>query len=185
MNYYISDTHLGHEESIGPTWDNRPFKNVFEMDEKIIKNWNNTVNNNDNVYILGDFAYTLIHSDVCYYLEQLKGKKHLLIGNHEEAIMENEKSKKYFESIQLIKEIEDNGKKIVLCHFPIAEWNGYDRNYWHIYGHVHNCLRNSFGYLKNIEKALNAGCMINNYKPATFEELVINNKIFKENNNPI
>lgn len=33
------------------------------------------------------------------------------------------------------------------------------------------------------ERALNAGCMINNYMPATFKELVRNNQIFREHNN--
>ena len=50
--FYISDLHFGHDNII--KYDNRPFKNTKEMEEKIIENWNNTVDNDDTVYILGD-----------------------------------------------------------------------------------------------------------------------------------
>lgn len=53
MNYYIADLHLGHANVIG--YDNRPFADVSEMDEALIRNWNNTVTAMDTVYVLGDF----------------------------------------------------------------------------------------------------------------------------------
>ena len=34
--------------------------------------------------------------------------------------------------------------------------------------------------MKTRERALNAGCMINNYEPVTIEELIENNKRFQE-----
>ena len=55
MIYYISDTHFGHANMI--TIDNRPFSNLKEMDDYIIKAWNSKVTNDDDVYFLGDFAY--------------------------------------------------------------------------------------------------------------------------------
>ena len=50
--FYTSDLHIGHKAIL--TFDNRPFFTLKEMHETIIKNWNETVSNNDFVYVLGD-----------------------------------------------------------------------------------------------------------------------------------
>ena len=51
---------------------------------------------------------------------------------------------------------------------------------WHVYGHIHANKNEAYKYLKNLDRALNAGCMINNYMPATFDELINNNERFKK-----
>ena len=53
--FYISDLHLGHNNII--RLDNRPFKNMTEMETTIINNWNSVVSDNDQVYILGDMFW--------------------------------------------------------------------------------------------------------------------------------
>lgn len=52
MNFYTSDLHLGHANVI--KFDNRPFANIDEMDQRIITRWNERVSDDDTVYILGD-----------------------------------------------------------------------------------------------------------------------------------
>ena len=50
--FAIADMHFGHEAII--RYCNRPYKTVQEMDEDIIKKWNETVSNKDTVLVLGD-----------------------------------------------------------------------------------------------------------------------------------
>lgn len=80
MIYYISDLHFGHLRCI--KMDKRPFSSIEEMDRILIENWNNKVNEEDDVYILGDFSYKS-KIDPVEYLKQLKGHKHLIVGNHD------------------------------------------------------------------------------------------------------
>ncbi len=47
MNYYIADTHFGHNNIL--RLSNRPFNTVEEMDKVIIDNWNSRVTDNDDV----------------------------------------------------------------------------------------------------------------------------------------
>ncbi len=55
MKYYIADLHIGHENVI--KHDGRPFKDAAQMVHEIVRRWNNAVSYNDDVYILGDFAW--------------------------------------------------------------------------------------------------------------------------------
>ena len=77
-------------------------------------------------------------------------------------------------------EVEDGENHLCLCNYPIAEWNGYFRKSWHVYGHIHNKKEETYDIMKKKERALNAGCMINNYSPASLIELVRNNTVFQE-----
>lgn len=173
MNFYIADMHLGHENVI--PFDNRPFRSVNEMNRALIDNWNRKVGQEDDVYIIGDFSYRS-ETDPVWYLEQLKGKKHLIQGNHDGELLKNHKAMEYLVSVDKMLFVKDGRERIVLCHFPIAEWNGLYHGSWHIYGHIHARRSRTSEFMKSQKKALNAGCMLNGYEPVTFAELVENHK---------
>ena len=59
-----------------------------------------------------------------------------------------------------------------MCHYPIAEWDGFFRGTFHIYGHIHNNINDAFHIMSKYEHALNAGCMLNGYMPVTLDELI-------------
>lgn len=177
MQYYTADLHFGHVNCI--KHDGRPFTSRDEMDRILIENWNSRVTNNDDIYIVGDMIYKSDKSPE-WYLKQLKGRKYLIIGNHDKDILNSAEATKYFESIEKMMPVTDRGRQIQVCHFPMIEWNGMFRGSYHIFAHIHNNTNDTYYFMKNREKALNAGCMINNYMPVTFDELIENNKRFRE-----
>jgi len=173
MIYYISDLHLGHANIIKLC--NRPFADVDEMNATLIANWNARVTNGDTVYICGDLMFrsaTVPELFLC----QLRGKKHLIVGNHDSSWMKKVELSQYFESVENLK-IFSNGKyKITLCHYPMMSFEGK----YLIHGHIHNNKNDSYwSLLRSMGNALNTSVEINNYAPATFDELVVNNARFR------
>ncbi|MEF9988159.1 MAG: phosphoesterase, partial [Christensenella sp.] len=55
MIYFTSDFHFGHKGII--EMQNRPFSCAEEMNETLIRNYNERVHKNDTVYILGDISH--------------------------------------------------------------------------------------------------------------------------------
>lgn len=80
--FLIGDTHFMHRNII--KYCNRPFKDVEEMTESLIKNWNSVVDNNDIVYVIGDFALCG-KQKIIEIGNQLNGHKRLILGNHDGA----------------------------------------------------------------------------------------------------
>ena len=176
MIYYTSDLHFGHKAIISMC--NRPFASVEEMDETLIENWNKTVHKNDEVYILGDLIYKS-DKEPEYYLERLKGKKHLIIGNHDGDWATDELLKKYFIDYGRLFVINTGYGKATLCHFPMMDHEGR----YLIHGHIHaNTDQNFWQILKNSDRPLNAGVDVNGFKPVNFNQLLLNNANFKEHN---
>ena len=176
MDYFYGDPHFGHFNCID--FDNRPFNTVEEMDLTLIEKYNAKVTNKDDVYIMGDFYLGKTYPPE-WYLGQLNGKKHLIIGNHDFKMLKNSKAMSYFDSAEGILCLNYKSRFVVLCHYPIIDWNRMYRGSYHIYSHVHTIVNEDTLHMMKKERALNAGCMINNYEPVTFEELVFNNEKYK------
>ncbi|CAN5822374.1 metallophosphoesterase [soil metagenome] len=77
---FTSDPHFGHENIIGYT--GRPFADVVEMDEALVAAWNARVGDDDEVWVLGDFAMGRI-ADTLGIAGRLNGHKVLVTGNHD------------------------------------------------------------------------------------------------------
>lgn len=185
---FTSDLHLGHANIILTCGRNlegcgENLATVDEMNDFLIRKWNEKVKEDDIVYILGDLSYRSSIS-VKTYLKQLKGRKHLIVGNHDFQWQKNIANiNDYFESVSDMKVIRLGEKLITLCHYPLLEWNGSRRAKnqqtsisWLIHGHIHNSRDNVFEYIRdNLPCALNCGVDINGFEPVTFEELLANN----------
>ena len=171
--YYTSDLHLGHANIIKLC--QRPFADVGEMNAALISNWNNRVTNGDSVYICGDLIFRSA-TDPALFLRSLKGKKHLIPGNHDSAWMKNVPLSQYFESVENLMVFSNGKHKITICHYPMMSFEGK----YLIHGHIHNDKNDTYWHLlRTMENVLNASVEINNYAPATFDELVANNATFK------
>lgn len=173
MNYYTSDLHLYHRYSI--IGSHRPFYNLENMHKTIIHNWNAKVKPTDTVYILGDVSHPKNKEEaylVLNVIEQLNGRKILIKGNHDSKLLRCPKFKKVFHSVHDYLEISDYGKKVILFHYPIEEWNNFFRGSIHLHGHVHN----NDSHIKNIANRFNVGVDVNNFTPVSLKELLEKDK---------
>lgn len=139
--FFTADLHLGHDSIRRHC--NRPWSNVDEMDQAIIKNWNNTVPKTGTTYLLGDFAMPRkipgVESMKKYrsYFHALNGKKILILGNHDSMSQE---VYNLFTDVQQMMEPKIDGEKVFLCHYPMRSWNGSFHGRLSLYGHTHSRL---------------------------------------------
>jgi calcineurin-like phosphoesterase family protein len=182
--YYISDLHLGHYNAMS-RFDHRPFKTLDEMDKKIIQNINQVVTPQDELYLLGEVSWykpdktaELIKSINCK-------NRFLIVGNHDSWV-KNGYCKKLFQGVYDLKRVDDKGRIVVLCHYPIAVWDQSHRGSYHLYGHVHSNINEDGNVTHNIleqpemKNAFNVGCMLPymDYTPRTLDFII---KHYKNN----
>lgn len=159
--FFTSDTHFGHLSIIGSC--KRPYRSSEEMDKALITRWNGIVSPGDTVYHLGDFCHRDAQN-ASDYLDRLNGGIHLIAGNHDGLTLQRHAAR--FASVNLISEIDISGQTLVLCHYPMREWNGCYRGAWHLFGHVH-------GRLNHVRQGhcLDVGVDSNGYRPLSFEDV--------------
>lgn len=151
--FMIADTHFGDKNIMD--FEQRPFKTVEEMNETIIKYWNNTVSPEDTVYLIGDVGDVSI-------VKHLNGHKFLIKGNHDT------KSNNFYR-MNGFEEVYD--KPIIIDNFYILSHEPIYVNetmpYANIFGHVHkNPIYKTVskrGYCVSLERI--------NYTPKNFYEI--------------
>ena len=177
MIFFTADLHLGHANIIKHC--GRPFSSVEEMDEHLISAWNSRVRSSDTVYIIGDLIFRSRASPDSY-LSRLRGKKHLILGNHDKDWIKKTDMSQHFILVERFAEISNGQHKITLCHYPLMSWKHISKGSYMIHGHIHN-NRDAiyFSLMKEMPNILNAGVEINDYRPVEFDELAKNNEMFK------
>ncbi|MBR2552753.1 MAG: metallophosphoesterase family protein [Erysipelotrichaceae bacterium] len=199
MRYYIADCHFFHR-SLLTKMDCRGFETVDEMNEVMINNWNNKVRSNDEVIILGDFSLGT-PEETAGVLQRLNGRLFLIRGNHDRFEKDKDYDYSRFEWIKDYEELNDNRRKVILCHYPILFYNmqyRLDENdqpkTYMLYGHVHRThderLLNQF--IKTVRdteiigpdgekhkipcQMINCFCGFSDYTPLTLDEWIENDK---------
>jgi calcineurin-like phosphoesterase family protein len=130
--FLVSDTHFGHAgvcrftRSDGVT-KLRPWTDPDEMDEFMVKAWNERVRPTDKVYHLGD---VVINRKALKTLSRLNGDKVLIRGNHD--IFPDTEYREYFRELRAYHVM--NG--MILSHIPIHP-ESLGRFGVNIHGHLH------------------------------------------------
>ncbi len=158
--FFTSDTHFFHKNII--SFCSRPYGSVEHMNEEMIKNWNLVVKPTDDIWFLGDFSFGNVE-DTEEVLRQLKGRKHLITGNHDrKGRCEKLDWSLYFEDQADYHRLKVDGKKLVLCHFPFHSW---ERGYINLHGHTHGTYESKW-------MQHDVGVDSNNYMPVLLEDAV-------------
>ena len=182
--------------SLNYQMDCRGFADAEEMNAYMIEQWNKKVRWNDEVVILGDFSLGKAE-ETNKVLEQLKGILCLVEGNHDQFGHRKGYNAARFKWIRPYTELNDNNRKVILCHYPILCYNnqymfdgdGNPRTYM-LYGHVHNTWdeelmeqaqtltrqqirRRRDGTEYNLPcQMINCFCMYSDYTPLTLDEWI-------------
>lgn len=158
--FYTSDTHLGHGRALGQYA--RPFASLEEMDETIIRNWNETVRNDDVVRFCGDLVGASADDDeVRRYFARLNGEKHLIVGNHDEAngyVLDLP-----WASIRHVELVRDGSDYVFLSHYAHVTWPEARFGSLHLYGHTHGELP---GTLRSLDVSTDA----TGFRPVLLDE---------------
>lgn len=130
--FFTADTHFNHTNII--RYCDRPFDNVHEMNECIIKEWNAVVKPKDIVYHLGDFGFG---QDTEQIFGRLNGTKRLIIGNHD--------NKQVFrlgwDWVKDVHQLRYYDYRVWLSHYAHRTWPGSFHGSWHLFGHTHGTIR--------------------------------------------
>ena len=130
--FLVSDTHFGHAGVCRFTHGDtgvkiRPWTDPDEMDEAMVKLWNERVKPNDKVYHLGD---VVINRKSLGIMSRLNGDKVLIRGNHD--IFRDDEYRKYFRELRAYHVM--NG--MILSHIPLHP-ESLGRFGVNIHGHLH------------------------------------------------
>lgn len=158
--YLIGDTHFDHANII--RYCHRPFRSVQEMNETLVRNWNNTVGARDTVYFLGDWAFGRGSRPAKYWIRQLKGHCFSIRGSHDRAAG----AAKFSNG----KVLHYSGHTFLLIHNPHERPRSWHD--WIIHGHKHNNSMKNYPFINGKRKTINVGVELINYRPVSIDYLL-------------
>lgn len=177
--YIVSDTHFGHAgvcrftQADGVT-KLRPWTDPNEMDEALVKAWNETVKPEDKVYHLGDVVMNRRSIGI---MHRLNGKKVLIKGNHDNLRMDEYAP--FFEDVHGCYSLSN----MLLSHIPIheASFRKFDAN---VHGHLHSerVMKTDKHGVSRIDTRYHCVSVeLTDFKPILLEHLVKRIKEEREN----
>ena len=167
--FLTSDTHFGHAGVCKFLRDDgvtklRPWDNPEDMDEEMVKRWNETVRPNDKVYHLGD---VVINRKALSIMHRLNGDKVLIRGNHD--IFRDDEYRIHFRELRAYHVM--NG--MILSHIPIHS-DSLGRFGTNIHGHLHaNRVKAEVWGEYEIDTRYHCVCVEQtDFRPILFEDVI-------------
>jgi calcineurin-like phosphoesterase family protein len=139
MIHFVADTHFWHGGML--KYSKRSYVSIEQMNDDIIKRWNERVDPTDTVYHLGDLSFSGLEKTVSI-VGQLNGHIKLVPGNHDNPQMIRRlEEMKLIEVMPPLHELKTTTHgRFVLCHFPLLSWNLMHHGGFHLHGHSHGNL---------------------------------------------
>ena len=160
------------------------------MNEELVKAWNEVVDEDDDVYHMGDVSLTNAENTKSI-LYRLNGNIHLIKGNHEKSVLSKSYNrdrfvwvKDYFE-LKVDNPTKDGNKHqmIVMCHYAMRVWNKSHHGSWCLYGHSHDSMENE-AWGRSMDVGVDSAFRIlGEYRPFSLRE--ITNIMDKREDNPV
>jgi len=167
--FLTSDTHFGHAGVCRFTCDDgvtkiRPWTDPDEMDEEMVKRWNETVGKNDKVYHLGD---VVINRRCLSIMRRLNGDKVLIKGNHD--IFKLQDYLPHFRDIRGYHVMNN----MILSHVPVHP-ESFGRFRANIHGHLHQrrVMCEVWGEMQVDPRYFNVSVEQTDFRPILFEEVL-------------
>ncbi len=183
MRFFTADLHFGHRNII--RYCERPHRSVDHMNADLVARWNDTVGDDDEVWVLGDVAMGRIDESL-EHIRDLRGRKVLVAGNHDRCWAGRKRAPdlwhdRYrtvgFDEIhQGTVTVEVAGCSVSAGHFPyegdshdedrFTHWRPVDTGDWLLHGHVHTRWRVN-------GRQINVGVDVWDYAPVSEDDLAI------------
>lgn len=166
----VTSTFVSHDREF--VYSPRGFKTIQEMNGTLVKNWNETVGNDDDIYVLGDFFLGTDFNYIQEVLNKLNGRIHLVTGNHDTPSKITE-----YTSWNNIVEIADalriryKKREFFLCHYPVLTASleqDPDKAVINLFGHTHSKDK----FYEDRPYMYNVAVDANDNKPVEIEEIL-------------
>lgn len=174
--FLTSDTHFFHKNIL--KYCNRPFKDIEEMNQCLIDNWNKKVPKDGLVFHLGDFAFGGFDK-IRNIREQLNGKICLIKGNHDPKNNSQNVStlNEIFDHVTYQMKLKFDEYNVYLNHFPFLCYDGSYMKTIQFFGHCHTSKDKSLDMdkirlLNLFPNQYDVGVDNNNYSPISAKEAI-------------
>lgn len=160
--FVTSNLQLGRPQAIKKY--KRPFKNVDEMTDFLIREWNSVVSSGDLVYHLGNFAWDPKTAQEA--LERLNGQILLLPAEYDDAVMVLSKKGMLRSGVKLINRIQHlEAYKVNLSYWPMEAWPGKEKGFYSVIGYPPKQFKSD-----PKKKRINMSTDLWGYKPQDLEK---------------